>query len=291
MTPRLSVILPVYNAGPYLEAAVQSVLDQTFKDFELIAINDGSKDDSLRVLQQFKDPRIRVYTQENKGLIATLNRGISLSAGEFIARMDQDDISMPDRFEKQVAFLDANPEVGLLGTTFAVQIDETVTGIAAVLLHDHDLRRQLLYKNPFGHGTVMFRRALGEKLDGWYSETAENAEDFELWSRVAAVTKIANLPEPLYIWRDNPTGISSSRRAKQQKMTLDIAKQNRANAAFRLDGPHGQYRNEKVIVNGQEYTARRGRSHARALIALAGVAIRQRRPLLAFDLLTKSILR
>jgi len=114
--PVISVLLPIYNGAPYLVEAIDSVLNQTWKDFELIVINDGSTDDSAAIVHGYDDPRIRYYEHENIGLAATLNRGIDLAVGEFIARQDQDDISKPERFARQIVYLTAHPECVLIGT-------------------------------------------------------------------------------------------------------------------------------------------------------------------------------
>ena len=116
LTPAISVLLPVYNGSPYLAEAIDSILNQTRNDFELIILNDGSKDNSAGIVHEYDDPRIRYYEHENIGLAATLNRGIGVSAGAFIARQDQDDISRPERFARQMTYLAAHPECVLVGT-------------------------------------------------------------------------------------------------------------------------------------------------------------------------------
>src|SRR5437867_4347597 len=116
MRPSISVVLPVYNCPHYVGEAIDSILAQSYADFELIVINDGSTDETPRVLERVRDSRVRLYAQENRGLAATLNRGIELARGRYIARQDQDDASLPERLEKQVAFLDAHPNCALVGT-------------------------------------------------------------------------------------------------------------------------------------------------------------------------------
>ncbi len=114
--PSISVILPVYNGAGDVARSIQTVLTQTNSDFELIVIDDGSKDNSVEVLRNINDPRLRIYHQENIGLAATLNRGIELARGRYIARQDQDDLSMPTRFAEQFEYMEANPDCALLGT-------------------------------------------------------------------------------------------------------------------------------------------------------------------------------
>ena len=112
----VSVVLPVYNGAKYLRDAIDSMLAQSYANFELIIIDDGSTDDSINIISAFNDPRIRLYSQENQGLAATLNRGITLAKGAYIARQDQDDVSLPNRLSKQAAFLETNPDYGMVGT-------------------------------------------------------------------------------------------------------------------------------------------------------------------------------
>jgi glycosyltransferase involved in cell wall biosynthesis len=259
-----TVLMPVYNGGKFIKEAIDSILGQTFRDFELLIVNDGSIDNSEEIIKSYHDPRIHLLTNKNNlGLIASLNVGLRAAKGHYIARMDQDDISMPDRLERQINYLNAHPDVGLLGTTYAIKIGEVISSIAAVLLDHQDLCYQLLYKSPFGHGTVMFRHELQNKLQGqWYSPSAENAEDYDLWSRIALITKIANLPEVLYIWRDNPAGISSSRQLLQQKKRLEIARRNQCDPKYLSNlikdtQRSVDYRNEKVELFDTHYRIER----------------------------------
>ena len=114
--------MPVYNGEKYLQEAIESILNQTFKDFEFIIINDGSTDKTLEIIKSFTDPRIKLITQENRGIIYSLNKGITESRGKYIARMDADDISLPERLEKEYRFLEQNPNYGIVGTTFLIKL-------------------------------------------------------------------------------------------------------------------------------------------------------------------------
>lgn len=295
--PLVSVIMPVYNGEKYLQEAIDSILNQTFGDFEFIIINDGSTDKTLEIIKSYSDPRIRVISQENKGIIHSLNKGISESRGKYIARMDADDISLPDRFKRQSDFLEANPEIGLLGTTFAIQIDKKIKCIAAVLLQDSDLRRQLLYKCPFGHGTVMFRKNLETGLNGlWYSPSEKHVEDYELWSRIALITKVANLPGVLYIWRDNPLGISSRKHVIQRDNTLKIIRRNQSNLLYiapeLFNIPFfSRDTNEKTILFERNYTINRSNTYAIMLMQLSLIAAKRVKFLKSFKLLFQGLLR
>lgn len=223
--PTVTVLMPVYNAGVYLKAAIQSILDQTFTDFELLIINDASTDQSEEVIRSFDDPRIKlVVNPKNLNLIGTLNKGLKLASGEFIARMDQDDISLPTRLEEQVEFLRSSPETVLVGTEATVINPEgEPIGYDWAFLDDQTIRRALMTTNAFVHGSVMFRKSAATKLGG-YSKDAYLAEDYDLWIRLAGVGQVANLPKPLYRWRANPTGMSLSNAKKQRLAAEKLAK-------------------------------------------------------------------
>lgn len=200
----VSVILPVYNGSPYLRATLTSILSQSFKDFELIIINDGSTDDSELVIKDFNDSRIHYTYQQNQGLPATLNKAIGLARGEFIARQDQDDISFPLRLQKQIEFLTANADVGMVGTNAEIWANDIKT--ERLLEHPSDdasIKFNLLFNNPFVHSSVMIRRTVFEKV-GVYcvDKFRQPPEDYELWSRVAKEFKVANLPEVLLAYRE-----------------------------------------------------------------------------------------
>jgi glycosyltransferase involved in cell wall biosynthesis len=202
--PKISVILPVYNGQDYLAEAIDSVLSQSFSDFELIVINDGSSDGSAAIIEKWDDPRVRFYQQSNKGLAATLNRMILLAKGLYIARQDQDDVSLPSRFERQVAFLDANPDVGMVGTSAEIWVGNERTN--RFLRHPTDdaaLKFGLLFDNHFVHSSVMIRQSVFERIGG-YSEdfSRQPPEDYELWSRVMKKYMLANLPDVLLAYRE-----------------------------------------------------------------------------------------
>jgi hypothetical protein len=209
-TPLISVVLPVYNGAADVRKAVESILAQTFQDYELIVINDGSKDDSARVLESLSDPRIRLYHQDNMGLAGTLNRGIGLARGRYIARQDQDDLSHPERFARQVDFLEKHPDHGLLGTAAQIWVGDTPTDRA----HDHPtdhgaLSFELLFNNPFVHSSIMMRKATVEAVGGYTTDPVRQPpEDYELWSRMARAGRVANLPERLLVYREVPASMS-----------------------------------------------------------------------------------
>lgn len=232
--PQVSVILPVYNAGEHLHAAIQSILDQTFTDLEFIIINDGSTDGSDQVIRSFTDPRIQYITTKNQGLASSLNQAIASSKAPLIARHDHDDMAHPDRLTRQVDHLQRHPEVGLLGTWAEVVSNEEK--IIGVLEHPTDhasICYALLFDSPFVHPSVIFRRDVFEKTGG-YDPDPTLFEDLDLWQRMAEITEVANLPEHLLQYRSVPTGMSriiksrlpqlmNCRRKHMQRLFPDLA--------------------------------------------------------------------
>lgn len=207
---KVSVIMSVYNCEEFLGEAVSSILGQTFRDFEFIIVDDGSTDRSLEVLRSFDDDRIRIIENEsNIGLTRSLNIGLSGARGEYIARMDADDISLSERLSRQVSFLDAHPEVGLAGcTTRSIDRDGKIVRQLGHPESDYDIKRFLYINNRFVHSSVMIRRSVLDKYGG-YNERLKMAQDYELFLRLSPHTKFANLSEPLHLWRLNDiTGIS-----------------------------------------------------------------------------------
>ncbi len=187
---------------------MESVLGQTFGDFELIVINDGSTDGSLEIIKAFKDGRIKLYNNEkNEGLIFALNKGIELAQGKYIARMDADDICMPERMEEQVKFMEKNPEIGVLGT-WTITISGNKKYVGKYYAKPEEIRAHLLFNTALAHPSVMIRK---EVLSGLrYDENFKHAEDYDLWARMADTAKFANLPEFLLIHRKHEASVSST---------------------------------------------------------------------------------
>ncbi len=221
---KISAVLPVYNCEKYIQQAIDSILNQTFKDFELIIINDGSTDGSLELIKGYNDPRIVIIDQNNQGLAKTLNNGLAIARGEYIARMDADDISMPDRFEKQLAYLTKYPKIKLLGTGVdlidkdgeSICIDVPYTGSSFL--------KKFLKKigNPFKHPSVMFDRELALYLGGYNEKIGKYFEDYFLWSEFAHHSEIDILNEVLLKYRITPGSIMSS--IKSEKFSLFMLK-------------------------------------------------------------------
>lgn len=207
--------MSVYNGEKYLPEAIESILNQTFKEFEFLIIDDGSTDRSRNIIKSYKDPRIKLITQKNHGLTFSLNEGVKLSGANLIARMDADDISLPTRLEKQLNFLQKNPQVVLVGTAhFLMDIDGKVLQEELVPTKNKDITRSLFVRNVFAHGSVIFRKPDVIKAE-IYLEDEGSAEDYGLWSRLSQLGEVANLEEALYKWRINPIGVSLSNKARQ----------------------------------------------------------------------------
>ena len=207
--PKVTVLMPVYNGEKYIRPAIESILRQTYKDFEFLIINDGSTDESVNIIKSYHDDRIRVVNNKiNLKLIQTLNNGIKLSRGKFIARMDCDDISMPVRLEKQVHFMENNPEVGVLGTGIIV-IDEKGRHLKKYRYPSRNshIRWSLCFYSPIVHPTVMIRRHLLLDCCG-YNKKMLHAEDYDLWCRLCHRTKLSNLEEYLLYLRKHERNIT-----------------------------------------------------------------------------------
>jgi glycosyltransferase involved in cell wall biosynthesis len=221
-TPLVSVIMPVYNAEKFLKQAIDSILEQTYTNFELIAINDGSSDGSEKILNEYakQDKRLKVISQKNQGIVGTLNRGIGEAKGEYIARMDGDDVSFPRRFEQQVAVLLEQKNIVLVAGGFEIIDEENEFLYREVIpAHNRDLKRSMLLRNPIAHGSVMFRKSAIDTVGG-YSNSFGPTEDFELWSRLSLVGDFVALENTIFRWRVNSTGITSN----NNKLQLEIMK-------------------------------------------------------------------
>lgn len=222
--PKVSVVMPVYNAEPFVGPAIESVLKQTFTDFEFIIINDGSTDSSTEVLRRYDDmdERIRLVEQRNQGITPTLNRGVALARGKYIARMDADDICLPERFQLQVDYLDAHSSCVLVGGNVepidqdgkTIQLDDKrfgkyVRGMNFPQEHDAIEERLLTAGWAFMHPTVMMCREAVTRVGG-YNPKIKDAEDVDLFIRLAEIGRVANLPDTLLKYRYHDTQISST---------------------------------------------------------------------------------
>ncbi len=213
--PQVTVLLPVFNAAEYLKDAVDSILNQTFKDFELLVIEDGSTDDSLSILKSYNDPRIKIIEHtQNEGLIKTLNEGLRIATGKYIVRMDADDVSLPDRLAHQVKFMNAHPDVSVVGTYFKDIYGKVK--VAKTPVSHEALKSQLFFSCALAHPTVIIRKSDFEKHQFFYDADFPHAEDYELWVRVSRKLKIANLPKVLLKYRFHQQQVSSKHNNTQR---------------------------------------------------------------------------
>lgn len=208
--PRVTVVMAVYNAAQFLREAVASVLAQTYRDFELIVVDDSSSDDSLSILQSFEDPRVRILRHDtNMGAALSRNDALAAARGELVAIMDADDECVPTRLERQVAFLDANPLVGLVGCGVYDNIDASGAVLYTSYLPEDNktIQQTLVERWCFLHSSIMFRRALYESVGG-YRKAFEPAEDHDFILRILEHCQTHNLFERLVRYRLNPRGLS-----------------------------------------------------------------------------------
>jgi glycosyltransferase involved in cell wall biosynthesis len=253
-TPIISVVMPVYNAEKYVAEAVESILNQTFSDFEFLIVNDGSSDGSLAILKRYaeKDRRIRLISRPNTGLVVALNEMLSKSKGEFLARMDADDIALPDRFARQVEFLQRESDVVCVGGAREL-IDEEGRTLTYIEDPEHNDRIQELLlagHSCICHPSAMIRRSALLKVGG-YDESMHPAEDLDLWLRLGEVGKLANLKDKVVKYRLHQNS------ASEQNQTLQRNNAQRAcERAWQRRGIEGRYENTESWRPGADRTSR-----------------------------------
>ncbi|WKV13426.1 glycosyltransferase family 2 protein [Marivirga harenae] len=218
-SPLVSVLMPVYNSERYLEDAIESILNQTLFDFEFLIFDDGSTDKSKEIIQKYaiSDKRIKPYfSKENRGYVVHLNKGIELARGEYIARMDSDDISMPDRLQVQLDYLNKNSGIIICGTE-SISIDENgrSLGWPKRLTEPSDLFFISFFINPLAHPTVMYSKEAIIKLGG-YNPKKLPSEDYDLWTRAILVGKLGNIDQPLLKYRQHNQSITARKREIQR---------------------------------------------------------------------------
>lgn len=217
----VSVLLPVHNGERYLRSSIESILRQTYKQIQLLVIDDGSTDRSRTIVNDFaaEDGRITLCPNgSNLGLIGSLNKGLGLATGEFVARQDADDISCPSRVERQIQFLQAHPEVGIIGSAMDC-IDEKNRPLGHFRHPESDaaIRFGMLFDNVFIHTSVMFRRELLKRHELSYDPAFKHAEDYDLWTRILEITKGHNLEEALVQYRIHSDNVSHKNMTQQMR--------------------------------------------------------------------------
>ena len=231
-TVKVSAVVPVYRGEGTLQVALCSLLNQEVEDLETIILDDGSPDNSRKIANQVAaqqaDKTILILSHPNRGLAATLNRGISHAKGGYLARQDQDDIVLPGRLAKQMAFLDAYPDIAMVGTWAQIYQGD----VPSQRYHRHPanndaLQLELMFDNPFVHSSMMIRTTVLRELGG-YSEdkTRQPPEDYELWSRIARQHRVANLPEVLTIYREFPGSMSREGGSLFTRNVISISSEN-----------------------------------------------------------------
>jgi glycosyltransferase involved in cell wall biosynthesis len=249
--PTISVLLPAYNAERYLRGAIDSILAQTFSDFELLALDDGSSDQSLSILREYesKDSRVRVTSRENRGLVSSLNELISESRGRYLARMDADDICSQKRFEKQYGFLESNADHVVVGGCVQL-VNRGGLPIRIVdnpLTHDGIDQSNLGGRTAIWHPTALIRKDAMLNVGG-YREEFQHAEDLDLWLRLGEVGKLANVPDIVLRYRLHDDSVSYKNALLQQSSA-----QRACSDAWKRRGIVGNYQADLWRSPDKEY--------------------------------------
>lgn len=243
----ITVLMPVYNGGEYLRSAIESILSQTYTDFEFIIIDDGSTDNTKEIIDSYDDKRIRNFNNTtNQGLIFSLNKGIDNAKGRYIARMDSDDISLPQRFEKQIEYLDKNPDIVVLGS-LGYNIDEngSVKNIIKLPEKPGQILTELLFGNVFIHTSIIAKTEVIRQYR--YNKEYVHAEDYYLWSQIAKEHKIANLQQPLVRYRVHENCVSLLKNKEQSECVKRIQLYNLSNLGIAELMPAEEHLHLKLI--------------------------------------------
>lgn len=221
--PLVSIIMPVFNTELYVKEAIESILQQTHANFELLIFNDGSTDNSKKIISSIKDSRIRFFDHaDNQGYLPHLNNGLQLAQGKYIARMDSDDISQPARLEKQVNFLEQNPDLDIIGSSiWLFSVNKKKIAIWTYPKEEGEFKARLMSNTCFAHPSILFRRKLVDESRYYYDQEFYPAEDYELWTRLKLQqVKFYCLEEPLLKYRisANQIGNNPVQRIKADKI-------------------------------------------------------------------------
>lgn len=220
-TPLVTVLMPVYNCAPYLHEAIDSILGQTFTDFTLLIMDDGSTDDSGAIIANCRDPRIRTAPNtHNQGLIATLNRGLDLVETPYLARMDGDDLCPPDRLEKQVRYMEANPHIGASSGNVSFFGDADSAAATDYRTDPEEIAADMLFTPALGHGQCIIRMAAFKQHNIRYRPAYPHAEDWDLWRQAIRHMPLGNITDIIYHYRRHP-GSVQERQSQAQKETLE----------------------------------------------------------------------
>lgn len=222
LSPCVTVLMPVYNGEQFLHEATNSILTQTFADFEFLIINDGSTDSTVEIINSFQDERIRlINNKKNLGIVTSLNKGLTLARGKYIARMDADDIALPYRLEKQVDFMDNHPEIGVSGS-WVKTIGKYPNQIHKFPTDPELLKCILLFRSPIAHPSVIIRKDTLLKNDLKYNINRNCAQDYDLWIRCTQITKLSNIAQVLLLYRNHDHQVSSEKFQIQRAHTRSL---------------------------------------------------------------------
>ena len=283
--PDITVLMPAYNAGEYIREAITSVLEQTYRNFELIIVNDGSTDDTLSIALSFNDPRIMVVNKEHEGIAAALNTGLKLSSARYVARFDADDICVPARLETQLNFLKDHPDYVLVGSDaeYMLENGDFLFDFKCIAHSDNEVRDNLYVYCPFIHSAVMYRRIDVLKAGG-YNIHAHNFEDYLLWTNLAKMGKMQNLREPLIKVRLNASSTTIDekwrgerfRQLKRQATTRGSITEEEGNELLEIirrqdvrkikEGAYHALCGKKFLANN--YQPQKARNHVRKAISI-----------------------
>ena len=231
---KVTILMPVYNGEAYLRTAIDSILTQTYPDFEFLIIDDGSTDNSSEIIRSYQDERIRyISNSENLGINKTLNKGIRLAKGKYIARMDSDDISLPHRIAKQVEFMDTNINVAICGSW--VQTYGNNNSLWKYPVSDEEIRCNLLFESALAHPSIIMRRSIFSDGSNFYNESSHfrKAQDYELWTRVSKKYALANIPAALLHYRQHEINLEEKSKNTQASIADTIREQQLK--SFRID--------------------------------------------------------
>lgn len=214
-SPQISVVMSVYNAGNYLQEAIDSILNQTYTDFEFLIVNDGSTDNSLVIINSYSDPRIKLINNEgNKGLIYSLNKAFSQASGKYIARMDADDISLPERLQLQYQYMEANPQIGVCGS-HTLHFSTSGSYVSKSFLTHEEISGWMLFNASVVHPTLMLRVSCLRQLDHYFDPSFAHAEDYELWSRLIFKCRFGSVDAVLLKYRVHEGQVTQKYRKEQ----------------------------------------------------------------------------
>lgn len=248
--PLVTILMPVYNSEQYLAETIDSMLNQSYRNFEFDIINDGSSDKSVQIIQSYSDPRIKLYHNNgNQGLIYTLNRGLEIANGKYIVRMDADDISLPDRLEKQVAYMEKNKNIGISGTW--IKIFGNNKNRTKYPITSNEIKACLFWGTTFAHPSVIMRREDILKNNLKYRIEYLHAEDYGFWVEAAQHFDMGNIPEFLLKYRASQGSISNKYKNVQEETVTNIILKNIESLGYSIEQEMRELLKTRVLTIGK----------------------------------------